>query len=317
MLRRMLFVGAVVALCLGWLPDAAVPQAAAAQASPSPCAANTNEEIRSLTTDFDRAFVQGDIDTLAQLISPDIVRDTPMGDQTGSDETLASFSAFFEAFPDLTSDVDLLVVDAPLAALHYIATATQASTFFGNEPPGQPVTFAGMFLLTFECGKVVHMYSEVDQLSQRGQSTSTPATPVAEAGAASPESCSALTDETATTLMDTWYHDVWTGQADLLATLTTPDIYHHWAQGPDSSGQDAQLAHVQATIDMLPGLTSDYDAMAVDGDLIAVHWTQTLGDDSWGGLNIFHTTCGLIDEVWSEMDLNELPGLTGEATPGA
>jgi hypothetical protein len=68
---------------------------------------------------------------------------------------------------------------------------------------------------------------------------------------------------------------------------------------------------------MLPGLTSDYDAIVVDGNSIAVHWTQSLGDDTWGGVNFFHTECGLISEVWSEMDLNDLPGTTAEATPGA
>jgi hypothetical protein len=211
--------------------------------------------------------------------------------------------------------VDEVLVDAPLAAIRYTTTGTQTTTFAGTEPTGEPVSWDGMYLITVECGKIVHLYSEVDQLSQRAQSTSTLATPVADADIASPESCPALTRDAATVLMDTWYHDVWTGNFDVLATLTTPDVYHHWALGPDSSGQAAQLERLQATVAMLPAATSDYDAIVVDSNSIAVHWEQTLGDDTWGGINVFHTECGLISEVWSEMDIADLPATDTEATP--
>jgi steroid delta-isomerase-like uncharacterized protein len=288
----------------------------AAQGSPSPCAANTNDEIRALVTRFNDAFDQHDVDALAALVSPDIVRDSPRGDDIGVDDMVASFTKFFEVFPDLSASVDEVLVDAPLAAIRYTTTGTQATAFAGTEPSGAPVSWDGMYLITVECGKIARLNSQVDQLSQRNQSTSTPATPVADE-AASPASCADLTKETATKLMDTWYHDVWTGNTELLATLTTPDVYHHWAMGPDSSGQDAQLAHVQSTLAILAGAASDYDAIVVDGHSIAVHWTQSLGDDSWGGINFSYTECGLISEVWSEMDIADLPATEAAGTPAA
>jgi hypothetical protein len=116
--------------------------------------------------------------------------------------------------------------------------------------------------------------------------------------------------------MDSWYPEVWIGNLDALATITTSVVYHHWALGPDSSGQAAQLERLQGTLAMLAGLTSDYDALIVDGDHIAVHWEQSLAEDYWDGVNIFRTECGPIDEVWSEMNLNELPAQS-EATPVA
>jgi hypothetical protein len=85
--------------------------------------------------------------------------------------------------------------------------------------------------------------------------------------------------------------------------------------GSDSSGQAEQLTRVDGTLAMLEGLTSDYDAIIVDGECIAVHWKQSSGDDTWSGLNIFRTECGLIEEVWSEMDLANLPAQNAEATP--
>jgi predicted ester cyclase len=313
MFRRMLTAGAILGLCLGLLQSVIAPAAQAAQSTP--CATPTEDEITALVTDFNTAFDAHDVDALAALVSPDIVRDSPRGDDDGVEDMVASFDYFFSVFPDLSTTVNLVLVDAPLAAIHYTTTGTQAVPFADTEPSGELVTWDGMYLITVECGKISQLWSQVDQLSQRNQSTSIPATPVSSTEGATPDACPELTDDAAQTLMDTWYQDVWTGNLDVLATITTADVYHHWATGPDSSGQAEQMERVQGTLAMLEGLTSGYDAIIVDDAYIAVHWTQTLGDDTWGGLNIFRTECGLIDEVWSEMNLSELPAMDAEATP--
>jgi predicted SnoaL-like aldol condensation-catalyzing enzyme len=312
MFRRMLTAGAIVGLCLGLLQSAIAP---AVQAQGTPCAIDTEEAITALVTEFTTAFAAHDVQGMAALASPDVARDFPRGDDLGVDDMVASFEELFTIFPDMTVTVNLVLVDAPLAAVHFTATGTQAASLAGTEPTGEAATWDGMFLIAVDCGKISQMWTEVDQLSQRNQSTSIPATPVAAAEGGTPDACPALTDETAQALMDTWYHDVWTGDLEVLGTITTADVYHHWAMGPDSSGQAEQMERVQGTLAMLEGLTSGYDAIIVDGEYIAVHWTQTLGDDTWGGLNIFRTECGSIDEVWSEMNLNDLPGQEAEATP--
>jgi predicted SnoaL-like aldol condensation-catalyzing enzyme len=315
MFRRMLTAGAIMALCLGLLQSVAVPAVQAAQSTP--CATPTEDEVTALVTDFNTAFDAHDVQGLAALVAPDIVRDSPRGDDDSVEDMVASFDYFFTVFPDLSTTVNMVLIDGPLAAIHYTTSGTQAIPFADTEPSGELVTWDGMYLVLVECGKISQLWSQVDQLSQRNQTTSIPATPVAATENGTPGECGELTDEAATTLMDTWYHDVWTGDLDVLATITTEDVYHHWATGPDTSGQEAQWARVEGTLAMLEGLTSDYDAIVIDGEYIAVHWVQTLGDDTWGGLNIFRTECGLIDEVWSEMNLNELPAQDTEATPAA
>ncbi len=305
MFRRMLTAGVIVGLCLGLLQSVIAPVAQAAQSTP--CATPTEDEITALVEGFNIAFDAGDVEGLAALVSPDIVRDSPRGDDDSVEDMVASFDYFFSVFPDLSTTINLVLVDAPLAAIHYTTTGTQAVPFADTEPSGELVTWDGMYVISVECGKINQLWSQVDQLSQRNQGTSTPATPVAAMEDGTPAECTELTDEAATTLMDAWYNDIWTGNLDALSTITTEDVYHHWAMGPDSSGQDAQLTRVESTLAMLEGLTSSYDAIIVDGEHIAVHWTQTLGDDTWGGLNIFRSECGLIFEVWSEMNLSELP----------
>ena len=315
MFRRMLTAGVIVGLCLGLLQSVIAPVAQAAQGTP--CAVATEDGITALVTDFNTAFDAHDVEALAALVSPDIVRDSPRGDDNGVEDMVASFDYFFSVFPDLSTTVNLVLVDAPLAAIHYTTSGTQAVPFADTEPSGELVTWDGMYLITVECGKISQLWSQVDQLSQRNQETSAPVTPVASMEGGTPDACPELTDESAQALMDTWYHDVWTGDLDVLATITTADVYHHWAIGPDSSGQDEQRAHLEGTfaLDLFAGLTSGYGAIIVDGEYIAVHWVQTLGDDTWAGLNIFRTECGLIDEVWSEMDLADLPAQDAEATP--
>lgn len=315
MFRRMLIAGAIVGLCLGLLQGVVAPVAQAAQGTP--CAVDSEETITALVTQFNEAFDAHDVQGLAALVSPDIVRDSPRGDENGVDEMVAGFEYFFSVFPDLNATVNMVLVDAPLAVVHYTTSGTQAMTFAGTEPSGELVTWDGMYLINVECGKIDRLWSQVDQLSQRNQGTSTPATPVASMDSGTPDPCPALTDDAAASLMDTWYQDVWTGDFDALATITTADVYHHWALGPDSSGQAEQLARLQGTLGMLGDITSTYDALIVDDDYIAVHWEQSLGDDTWGGLNIFRTECGAIDEVWSEMDLADLPAMDAEATPAS
>jgi steroid delta-isomerase-like uncharacterized protein len=310
--------GAVVLLGLAWLSGAQSGTVLAAQATP--CAENTNDEIRALVDQYNAAFAAHDVDTLVQLVAPDVFRDDSRdSDESGTQQVEESFQQIFTAFPDLTAEIDQVLVDAPYAAVQYTSTGTQAVAFGDAPLSGETVTWDGIFLVKVECGKISDIVSVLDQLAQQNKGASTPATPVASEAMASPAGCEPLTDASAATLMDTWYHDVWTGNTAQLAEITTADIYHHWAMGPDSSGHAAQLERVESTLALLPGLTSEYDSLIVDGDLIAVHWTQSLGDDTWGGINIFRTECGQIAEVWSEMNIFDLPAMdaTPEASPAA
>jgi predicted ester cyclase len=316
MFQRILATCLVAAMiCLGCLSIGSDSTVLATQGTP--CAPNSNDEIAVIVDQFNAAIDQQDSAAIGTLFSTDVSRDLVRGQGVGVDSIVAAFDEIFAAFPDKVETTNLILVDAPFAMVHYTSTGTQATTFAGEEPIGQPVSWDAMYMIEVECGKIVQVWNEVDRLARVAESDSTPATPVAPASVASPESCPELTRETAQSLMDSWYHEIWTGNLDLLATLTTPGVYHHWAQGPDSSGQDAQMAHLQATLDMLPGLTSGYDQLIVSGDLIGVRWEQSLGDDTWGGMNIFRTECGRIAEVWSEMNITELPALDGSATPTA
>jgi predicted SnoaL-like aldol condensation-catalyzing enzyme len=317
MFRRMLIASTIVGLCLGLLQSVAVPATLAAQGTPAatPCAFDTKDAITAIVTDFNDAYNAHDARAMAALASPDLVRHSPRGDTQGADAMADAFEAFFAIFPDTATTTNLVLVDGSLAVAHDPSTGTQTTSFKDVEPTGATATWDGILMFHITCGKIDELWSRADQLAQLNQAAPALATPMAATDEATPGQCAELTHQAAQALMDTWYSDVWSGNFDALATITTPGVYHHWAVGPDSSGQDDQLAHLQQTVGAMTGLSTTYDAMVVDGDYIAVHWAQTLGDDSWDVLNIFRTECGLIDEVWSELDLATLPAQAQPATP--
>jgi uncharacterized protein (TIGR02246 family) len=312
-MRRILVASVFVALSLGLIPTVTAPVANAAQGTP--CAVNSEDEIRALVTDFNNAYNAQDAQGMAALVAEDLVRHSPRGDTQGADAMAEAFEAFFDIFPDTTTTANLVLVDAPLVVVHVTSTGTQAVPFRETEPTGELATWDGILLLEIACGKIDQMWSRADQLAQINQAAPALTSPEASTEVGTPASCPELTDAAAQTLMDTWFGKVWAGDYDQLSIITTPDVFHHWAVGPDTIGQADQLAHLQDAVGAISGVTTSYDALVVDGEYIAVHWVQTLGDDSWDGLNIFRTECGLIDEVWSELDLAALPPPPADATP--
>ena len=314
MFRRILALGMVIGFVLGVLA-LPISSSVSAQGTPvaSPCPELSNEDLRTFVQSWGRAIADKDIAALAGLVAEDVVRDVPTGNDSGRDEVVATFERFFTAYPDLSLTVDLVLVDTPFALVHYTATGTQAVPFAGADPTGNPATWAGMYLLQVDCGQIAEMWTEIDQLSQRHQGTSSPIATV-ESDAASPEPCVSLTEDVATSLVDTWTNGVWEGNLDDLEAVTTSDIYYHWSVGTDTSGQAEQRVRLQATLDSFGAATGTYDALIVDGDYIAFHWEASQGDDAFDGLSIFRIECGLIDEVWSETNLNDLPGMS-QATP--
>jgi predicted ester cyclase len=104
-------------------------------------------------------------------------------------------------------------------------------------------------------------------------------------------------------VLDAWWHDAWGGDLAVLDTLTTPDVYHHWATGADSSGQAPQRERIAEWTSRLPDVRYSYEDVVLDGEYVAAVWRASDGAITWGGMNIFRLECGRIAEVWSEMDV--------------
>ncbi|HEX5498921.1 MAG TPA: ester cyclase [Thermomicrobiales bacterium] len=130
------------------------------------------------------------------------------------------------------------------------------------------------------------------------------------------------------------WDDVWSaGNLDALNDIVTPDVIHHWALGPDSTGPAATAERIAAFRVAFPDLTITYGPLVHDGDYVAATWTIRGTDEGAylgmaptgnaidaSGINVFRLECGRIAEVWSEMDAQTLLqqiGAMPAATPAA
>jgi steroid delta-isomerase-like uncharacterized protein len=118
------------------------------------------------------------------------------------------------------------------------------------------------------------------------------------------------------TLVQRWYEEVWTaGTVGVLDELVVDDHHHHWAVGPDTTGQEPLKERIAAWRDAFPDLEVTMDEVIAREDLVAVRWTArgTNGGTfqgheptgkvaEWAGINVFRVECGQIVEAWSEMD---------------
>ncbi|HEX5498431.1 MAG TPA: ester cyclase, partial [Thermomicrobiales bacterium] len=196
----------------------------------------------------------------------------------------------------------------------------------------------------FDCGKVVESWTELDQIGRLQQlgilpaPQATPAAATPAATTASPAACGTTSATQAATAVQLMWDDVWTaGNLDALNEISTPDVIHHWAIGPDSTGPAASADRIAALRVAFPDLKITYGPLVQDGDYVAATWViqgthtgEYLGMAPTGntidatGINIFRLECGRIAEVWSEMDaptllrqIGAMPAATPEATPPA
>jgi steroid delta-isomerase-like uncharacterized protein len=248
---------------------------------------------------------------LDDIAAPDVTHESAsVGSVAGRDNLAASQQAVRDAFPDLQATVNLVLTDAPDVVVQWTATGTQTGAFQDQAATGNVATWDGNSLLRIECGQITQSWTYLDQLSRLQQSQAaamgTPAAGADVAAAATPASCPPLTDEAAGQLLDAWWGEAWAVNVAVLETLTTEDVAHHWAEGPDSTGQAAQHERIAGLTTSLSAVRYAYEDFVVDGDYIAAVWQASDGTITFDGLNIFRIECGQIAEVWSEMDLLSL-----------
>jgi steroid delta-isomerase-like uncharacterized protein len=289
-------------------------------------------------------FAAKDPTLLTPYLSPDIVRYSVIyPDATGPAAVEHVLANILTGFPDAKGTVEFVVVDAPYVAASWTVTGTNTGEFEDRAPTGRRATWHGLDIYRFECGKVVESWTELDQIGRWQQlgmlpmPQATPGAVMAAPMAASPAACATASADQATTAGQLMWDDVWSaGNLDALNDIVTPNLIHHWAIGPDSTGLAATADRIAGLRAAFPDLTISHGPLIQDGDYVAATWVihgthngAYLGIAPTGhtidatGINVFRLECGRIAEIWSEMDaetlLQQIGGLqaTLEATPAA
>ncbi|WP_338905426.1 ester cyclase [Salinibaculum marinum] len=230
-------------------------------------------------------------------------------------EALVAFSRQIrEAFPDLTFDIEEMVVQPDAVATRWTATGTHSGTLLDIEPTGQEVTLSGIRIDHLRDGRIADMWLLIEQWSLLRQleaaevempistMSRVSATPVVTQLSAPAEN-----EELVRTLVE----DVWNeGKRDPLARVLDEGTVLFLDDEDDRVGRDGYWTFVSRYRDAFPDLELTIEDVVSEGDKIALRlrWTGThegsvLGVDATGAevevdrMEIHHIDDGRIVET--------------------
>lgn len=118
-----------------------------------------------------RWFTEGwltDIELADEFFSPDLITNGVRVGIAGPKQRILDRRS---AFPDLTTDIQLLHADHAIVAIHLIWRGTHTGSYGGVEPTGKRVEVSDIAIWRFENGRVAEIRTVQDQfglLSQIG-----------------------------------------------------------------------------------------------------------------------------------------------------
>lgn len=113
---------------------------------------------RALTAAWDR----GDVDALDDIFSPDYARYTTTNDGQDLRAFKASILTTREAFPDLTTVIDDILIEGDRAAVRWHSTGTHSYSLFGVPATMQEVQVCGSSFARFVDGRIVEEHVNWD-----------------------------------------------------------------------------------------------------------------------------------------------------------
>jgi predicted ester cyclase len=111
------------------------------------------ESVQVVRDVVERVWRQGDAAAIEDLFGPQI-----------ADEIAEHHRQLKSAFPDLTIDVDDMIVDGDTVAARLTLSGTHAGTFAGVEPTNTTVTWCSMRWYEVHQGRVVETWAMQDRL---------------------------------------------------------------------------------------------------------------------------------------------------------
>ncbi|AMV29521.1 SnoaL-like polyketide cyclase [Gemmata sp. SH-PL17] len=127
--------------------------------------------VREVMVAWGEAWNGHDADALAALYHDDAVNhQVAFGDpRVGRDAMREDFRAFFAAFPDSYTRVEVTLIDGARAAVEWVGGATWTGPFAGRAPTGAPFTLRGCGFFFIVDGKIKAQRGYVDRATWFGQ----------------------------------------------------------------------------------------------------------------------------------------------------
>jgi len=117
----------------------------------------TRQQIVTMFERRQKAFEDLDAEGLARDYAEACVVESPMGGvQHGPAAAQTVIRAWFDAFVDLKTRVESLLIDGQCVAQVVAFEGTHIGTFLGVAPSGKHFQFAGVFVYELQNGEIIH-----------------------------------------------------------------------------------------------------------------------------------------------------------------
>jgi predicted ester cyclase len=111
------------------------------------------ESVRVIRDIVTRVFEGGDSGAIDELFAPEIATEVAQYQRQ-----------LTSAFPDLTIEIDDMIVDGDTVAARFTLAGTHSGTFAGVEPTGHKVTWCSMRWYEVHQGRVIETWAMQDRL---------------------------------------------------------------------------------------------------------------------------------------------------------
>jgi steroid delta-isomerase-like uncharacterized protein len=110
----------------------------------------TEEAALAFAERFDTIFDGGNVDIADEIFSPDFVAHLPLAPELDREGWKAYAASFYDAFPDLTQEVNQVIVSDDRVVLYVTYTGTHDGPLFGIPATGNSVTMDGIGIFSFD-----------------------------------------------------------------------------------------------------------------------------------------------------------------------
>ena len=113
---------------------------------------------------FKEVWNEGNAKTIDELLTDRSVIHGLGEDLRGPAAFKSFHAAYRDAFPDVKIQIERMIAEDDLVAVHWSASATHNGSGLGFAATGRPVKFSGMGIARFEGHKLIEGWNNFDQL---------------------------------------------------------------------------------------------------------------------------------------------------------
>jgi len=124
----------------------------------------TETENKELVRQYLNAFNDRDRDTMAELLTDDVIEHGAHEELDGFEEIVDFLDRYFEVFPDYSGTAEAVLTDDDIVTVRFTAKGTHTGEFKDIEPTGHKTEWSGIAMYRIEDDEIAEIWVEEDRL---------------------------------------------------------------------------------------------------------------------------------------------------------